>query len=58
MTRWRKNAKEFDVSLNDDGSQSKICRIPKPILEILGNPNAIRFAIQGKKIIVAVGTKK
>lgn len=52
MTRWKKDAKEFVVSLNDDGSQSVICRIPKPILEKLGDPKNLKFMIKGKSIVV------
>ena len=61
MTRWKKDAKEFDVRLNKsknkDGSQSKICRVPKPITDRLNNPSSIKFVIEGRKILVKVGEK-
>ena len=61
MTRWKKDEKEFDVSLtkseNKDGSQSRICRVPKPITEFLNDPTSIRFVIEGRKIIVRSGKK-
>jgi len=57
MTRWKKDEKVFSVSLLFDGSNSMICRIPKPILKKLGNPNKIKFILSGKKIIVLKGSK-
>ena len=61
MTRWKKDAKEFDVSVseskNKDGSQSFICRIPKPIVESLGNPSSLIFKINKGKIVVEAGKK-
>jgi len=58
LTRWKKDEKEFDVKITDDGKNSFICRVPKPILKFLGQPSGIRFVIQGKKIIVVAGDKK
>lgn len=46
------------MKLSKDGSGSIICRIPPPILEILGNPESIKFEILGKKIVVVAGEKK
>lgn len=50
MTRWKKDAREFSVSLSNDGADSFVCRVPKPILEMLNNPHKIKFMITGKKI--------
>ncbi len=58
MTRWKKDEKEFEVRLTNDRAGSIICRVPKPILEILGNPESIKFEIVGKKIVVGEGDKK
>ncbi|MCV0372748.1 MAG: hypothetical protein K5793_04250 [Nitrosarchaeum sp.] len=52
MTRWKKDETEFAVKLTDDGKDSFICRVPKPILDRLGSPSGIKFVISGKKIIV------
>lgn len=57
VTRWKKDEKEFVVSLTDDYSGSIICRVPKPILKFLNNPSYIRFVIEGKKITVKEGIK-
>ena len=58
MTRWKKDEKEFGVKLTDDNSGSIICRVPKPILEMLGKPVRIKFEIHGTKISVVAGDKK
>jgi len=52
VTKWKKDAKEFEMKLSKDGSGSIICRVPKPVFEMLGNPKSIRFEILGKKILV------
>ena len=52
MTRWKKDESKFKVKLSDDGRHSTICRIPKPILQFLNNPDSIEFEIKGKKIII------
>ena len=53
MTRWKKDATEFVVSLlhNRPGGTS-ISTIPKPLLEMLGNPNKLKFVIKNGKIIM------
>ena len=61
MTRWKKDETEFDVSIspskNKDGSQSLICRIPRPIVESLGSPDSLKFKIKKKGIVVEAGNK-
>ena len=52
MTRWSKDQTEFSVKLSFDGRNSISCRIPKPILEILGEPDRITFRIKNDKILV------
>jgi len=58
LTRWKKDVKEFEVKLTDDYSGSIYCRVPKPIIEKLGNPERIKFEILRKNIIVNAGEKK
>jgi len=56
MTRWKKDEKEFSVSINilsnRDGSTSQVCTIPKLIIELLKDPEKIKFVIHGKGIVV------
>ena len=51
MTRWKKDETNFSVSVSSNG-HTKSCRIPKPILEKLDNPDKITFTVQGKKILM------
>jgi len=57
LTRWKKDEKEFDVKLTNDNAGSLICRVPKPIIDLLGSPSSIKFVISGKKIIVEASEK-
>ena len=61
MTRWKKNASEFDVRLNKnrnrDGSLDQTCRIPKPVTEALGNPTSLKFLMSGDQVLVTAGKK-
>jgi len=58
LTRWKKNEKEFGVKLTNDYAGSRICRVPKPVLEFLGEPSEIKFVITPtKKVIVEVNKK-
>ncbi len=56
MTRWKKDATTFDMKLcfsrNRDGSKTMACRIPKPVLECLGNPQSLRFELEGDDVRV------
>jgi hypothetical protein len=58
LTRWKKDEKEFDVSVSNSRYGSMICRVPKPVLELLGDPSEIKFIVHGKKIEVIAGGKK
>ena len=61
MTRWKKDTKEFDVSIskskNRDGSYSLSCRIPEVLVISLGNPDSLLFKLGRTKITVEAGSK-
>ena len=44
----------FNLSINFslDGTSSKRCRIPKPIIDMLGDPNTLKFVVRGNTITV------
>lgn len=54
MSRWKKDAKEFEVGVmtltSKNGPDSKTCTIPKPIYELLNEPARVQFKIVGKHI--------
>lgn len=62
MTRWKKDAKSFTVTVNilksGSGGESKMCVIPKPVLEKLNDPKNVKFSFTGSKITFTDGDKK
>ena len=52
MPKWKKDAKEFTVSVNYHEARGYQASIPKPIMEILGDPERIRFEVKGKNILI------
>ena len=50
MTKWKKDAKEFIVSVNYNDARGSQCNIPKPVLEFLENPEKIKFVITEKNV--------
>ena len=56
MPKWKKDAKEFTVSVNYNEDRGYQSSIPKPIIEALGDPDAITFTINGKNIHIKSGT--
>ena len=51
MTRWKKDETEFQVRVSSNG-HTKSCRIPKPILEMLGDPESLTFRVKNGRITV------
>ena len=51
MPKWKKDETKFTVSLGQNDVKGYWCTVPKPIVELLGNPEKITFAItKGKHI--------
>ena len=50
MPKWKKDAKEFTVSVNFNENRGYQSSIPKPIIDALGDPDTITFVIQGKHV--------
>ena len=50
MPKWRKDAKEFVVTINYNDTRGSQCNIPKPVLEFLENPDKVTFVIAGKSV--------
>jgi hypothetical protein len=55
MPKWKKDQKEFAVSVTYHEQRGSQCYLPKPILEILGNPKRIKFIVKNKRIEVEAG---
>ncbi len=51
MPKWKKDAKEFTVSVNFNENRGYQSSIPKPIMEALGDPNFVKFVLKGKNTV-------
>jgi len=56
MPKWKKDAKEFTVSVNFNEARGYQSSIPKPIMEALGEPVTITFVIKGNSVNVIPNT--
>ncbi|MFY9966503.1 MAG: hypothetical protein WAK50_12280 [Nitrososphaeraceae archaeon] len=54
MPRWKKDAKEFTVGVNYVENRGYSSSIPKPVVEILGNPDSIKYVVNDDKSIQLV----
>lgn len=56
MPKWKKDAKEFEVGVNYVEKRGYSSSIPKPVIEVLGKPETIKFVIdEDKSVIVKSG---
>ena len=54
MGRWPKDATEFVVAVTFyPNAGSSYANVPKPLLEMLGNPKAIRYTVQKDQILAS-----
>ena len=58
MPKWKKGAKEFTVGVNYNDKRGYQSTIPKPVIDALGNPEKIKFIIDGKKVEIATGKRR
>lgn len=54
MPKWKKDTKEFEVGVNYVENRGYSSSIPKPIIEMLGNPESIKFLINDNNEVVLV----
>lgn len=54
MGRWKKDAREFVVGVNYVENRGYSSSIPKPVVEILGNPDSIKYVVNDDKSIQLV----
>ncbi len=52
VPKWKKDTKEFEVGVNYVEGRGYSSSIPKPVIEILGNPSSIKFIVKDNNIIV------
>ncbi len=58
MPKWKKDAKEFTVSVNYNESRGYQSSIPKPVIEVLGEPENITFVVENHSVNVIPSTSK
>lgn len=53
MTKWAEDETEFTVRIspnsNGAGTITYLCRIPKPVMKMLGKPDRLTFVVEGRK---------
>jgi len=54
MPKWKKDAKEFTVGVNYVENRGYSSSIPKPVVEILGNPDSIKYVANDDRSIQLV----
>lgn len=57
MPRWKKDATEFVVKVSYEESRGYQSYVPRPVMERLGNPDALKYSIKGKRIEVSSGER-
>ena len=57
MPKWKKDATEFEVGVSFNEVRGAQSSIPKPIWDVLGHPDTIKFVMKGKKIEIEAGAK-
>jgi hypothetical protein len=55
LPKWKKDATEFEVSVTHHEHRGYQAYLPKPIMEILGEPKTIKFRLKGKKVELEAG---
>jgi hypothetical protein len=51
MPKWKKDAKEFVVSVSYNEKRGYQCTLPKPIMLLMGSPTKIKFLLNEKKAV-------
>jgi hypothetical protein len=57
MPKWKKDATEFKVGVNYNEVRGAQSSIPKPVVDVLGHPNVIKFVVKGKKVELEAESK-
>ncbi len=59
MPKWKKDAKEFTVSVNFNEARGYQSSIPKPVIDVLGEPDKVTFVIDHSTVkLLPVSTTK
>jgi len=50
MPKWKEGATVFTVRVNSHESRGYQCNIPKPVMQLLGEPEMVKFVVSGKRV--------
>ena len=56
MPRWKKDETEFEVSVTHHEHRGYQAYLPKPVMDMLGDPTTIKFVVKRKRVEVEAGT--
>ncbi|MDE0527006.1 MAG: hypothetical protein OXI27_10570 [Thaumarchaeota archaeon] len=58
MTSWAKDATDFTVSVTRNvASKTSYSYIPRPVLNLLGDPSHLTFKVRNGRVTVTAGKK-
>jgi hypothetical protein len=57
MPKWKKDETKFTVAVNHNETRGDLLYIPKPIMELLGEPDRITFEVKPSKKIEVKGER-
>lgn len=55
MPKWKKNETEFNINVSYHETRGYQAYLPRPIMEMLGNPYMVKFIVKNKRIVVESG---
>ena len=55
MPKWKKDATEFEVHVTKHETRGYQAYLPKPVMDMLGDPDKIKFIIKNKHVEVEAG---
>jgi hypothetical protein len=58
VPKWKKDETEFPISITHHETRGYQAYLPKPVMDFLGNPDMIKFIINGKKVEVTSHKKQ
>ena len=50
MPKWKKDATEFTVSISYHPTRGAQCVVPKPVVDVLGEPKKVTYVVRGKRV--------
>jgi hypothetical protein len=51
LPKWKKDAREYTVTVTFYEHRGYQMVMPKPVMELLGNPKKVKFVVKGRKTI-------